>query len=83
VVVSGRRDEEGKKLVAELRKVGAEAEFFRSDVSDEQDVRTLVDKTVERFGRLAVAVNNAGAEGVPGPITENVSPDQGACLGIW
>jgi NAD(P)-dependent dehydrogenase (short-subunit alcohol dehydrogenase family) len=70
VVISGRRDEEGKNLLAELCKLGAEAEFVRSDVRHEEDIRTLVDKTVERFGRLDVAVNNAGTEGVPGPVTE-------------
>jgi NAD(P)-dependent dehydrogenase (short-subunit alcohol dehydrogenase family) len=73
VVISGRRDEEGKKLVAELRKLGAEAEFVRSDVRHEEEVRSLVDKTVERFGRLDVAVNNAGTEGVPGPVTEQTA----------
>lgn len=70
IVVSGRHEEEGQKLVAELRKLGAEAEFVRSDVRHEEDVRTLVDKTVARFGRLDVAVNNAGTEGKPGPVTE-------------
>jgi NAD(P)-dependent dehydrogenase (short-subunit alcohol dehydrogenase family) len=70
LVVSGRRDEEGKKLVADLRKLGTEAEFIRSDVRHEDEVRSLVDKTVARFGRLDVAVNNAGTEGTPGPVTE-------------
>src|ERR1700730_3493320 len=70
VVISGRRDEEGKKLVAELRKLGAEAEFVRSDVRHEDNVRALVDKAVQRFGRLDIAVNNAGTEGTPGPVTE-------------
>ncbi len=70
VLVSGRRDEEGKKLVSEIRELGAEAEFVRSDVRHEEDVRSLVDKTVERFGRLDVAVNTAGTEGVPGPVTD-------------
>src|ERR1700726_284458 len=73
VVISGRRDEEGKKLVAELRKLGAEAEFVRSDVRHEEEVRSLVDQTVERFGRLDVAVNNAGTEGTPGPVTEQTA----------
>jgi NAD(P)-dependent dehydrogenase (short-subunit alcohol dehydrogenase family) len=42
VVVSGRRDEEGNKLAAELRRLGAEAEFIKSDVRHEEDVRNLV-----------------------------------------
>jgi NAD(P)-dependent dehydrogenase (short-subunit alcohol dehydrogenase family) len=73
LVVSGRREEEGEKLVAELRELGAEAEFVRSDVRHEADLRMLVDKTVARFGRLDVAVNNAGTEGTPGPVTEQTA----------
>src|SRR5216683_2452001 len=72
-VVSGRRDEEGQKLVAELRNLGAEAEFLRSDVRHEDEVRRLVDQTVARFGRLDVAVNTAGTEGKPGPVTEQTA----------
>src|SRR2546427_8876144 len=70
IVASGRRDAEGQELVAELRRLGAEAEFLRSDVRHEDDVRSVVDKTVARFGRLDVAVNSAGTEGKPGPVTE-------------
>jgi len=70
LVVSGRRDEAGQALATELRGLGAEAEFVRADVRREDDVRNLVDRTVERFGRLDVAVNNAGTEGQPGPLTE-------------
>src|SRR6202140_890428 len=73
LVLSGRRDDEGKKLVAELRKLGAEAEFVRSDVRHEEDVRSLIDKTVARFGRLDAAVNCAGTEGTPGPVTEQTA----------
>src|SRR5277367_5187021 len=78
VVISGRKEDESKKLLAELRKLGAEAEFVRSDVRREEDVRNLVDKTVERFGRLDVAVNTAGTEGVPGPITEQTADSYAA-----
>jgi NAD(P)-dependent dehydrogenase (short-subunit alcohol dehydrogenase family) len=78
VVVSGRRDEEGQKLVSEIRKAGAEAEFIRADVRREEDVRNLIDKTVERFGRLDVAVNTAGTEGAPGPITEQTADSYAA-----
>src|SRR5271170_1672471 len=70
IVISGRRDEAGQELVAELRTLGAEAEYWRADVRHEDDVRAIVDKTVARFGRLDVAVNNAGTEGHPGPLTE-------------
>jgi NAD(P)-dependent dehydrogenase (short-subunit alcohol dehydrogenase family) len=69
VVVSGRRDDAGEALAIELRALGAEAEFVRADVRSDDDVRVLVDKTVARFGRLDVAVNNAGTEGKPGPVT--------------
>ncbi|MFZ2109952.1 MAG: SDR family NAD(P)-dependent oxidoreductase, partial [Roseiarcus sp.] len=70
VVVSGRKQDAGQALVRELRSLGAEAEFVQADVRNEGDVRRLVDRTVERFGRLDVAVNNAGTEGQVGPITD-------------
>src|ERR1700690_3316021 len=70
IVVAGRRDEAGQNLVAELRKLDAEAEYVKADVRHEDDVRNLVDKTVARFGRLDVAVNAAATEGKPGPVTE-------------
>jgi NAD(P)-dependent dehydrogenase (short-subunit alcohol dehydrogenase family) len=73
VMVSGRRDKEGQELVAELRALGAEAEFVRTDVRVEKDVRNLVDQTVKRFGRLDIAVNNAGTEGPRGLVTEQTA----------
>lgn len=71
VVVSGRREAEGKALAEELRRLGAEAEFIRADVRHEQDVSALVDGAVRRFGRLDVAVNNAGVEGISAPLIEH------------
>ena len=70
VVVSGRHDDTGGALASELRSLGGEAEFVRADVRREEDVSALIDQTVKRFGRLDVAVNNAGTEGKPGPVTE-------------
>ena len=78
LVVSGRRDEEGQKLVSEIRKADAEAEFIRADVRYEEDVRNLIDKTVERYGRLDVAVNTAGTEGTPGPVMEQTAESYAA-----
>ena len=78
VVVAGRRDEAGKALVKELRSFGSEAEFINVDVRKEDDVRALVDQTVARFGRLDVAVNNAGTEGRVGPITDQTAESYAA-----
>src|SRR5215467_12926262 len=73
IVVAGRHEEAGQTLLTELRALGAEAEFFRTDVRHEDEVRNLVDQTVARFVRLDVAVNNAGTEGQPGPVTRQTA----------
>jgi NAD(P)-dependent dehydrogenase (short-subunit alcohol dehydrogenase family) len=78
VVIAARRDEAGQKLAAELRELGAEAEYWRTDVRHEDDVRDLVDKTVARFGRLDIAVNNAGTEGERGLVTEQTAESYAA-----
>jgi NAD(P)-dependent dehydrogenase (short-subunit alcohol dehydrogenase family) len=78
IVVSGRRDDAGQALVTELRALGAAAEFVRADVRHESDVQNLVDETVARFGRLDVAVNNAGTEGTPGPVTAQTAESYAA-----
>ena len=78
VVVSGRRDKQGQELVAELQTLGAEAFFVRTDVRKDEDVRDLVDQVIKRFGRLDIAVNNAGTEGVPGLVTEQTAESYAA-----
>ena len=78
IVVSGRHDDKGAALVADLRAAGAEAEFVRADVRHDEDVRNLVDKTVARFGRLDIAVNAAGTEGKPGPATDQTAESYAA-----
>jgi NAD(P)-dependent dehydrogenase (short-subunit alcohol dehydrogenase family) len=78
VVVSGRHEDVGKALAAELRGLGGEAEFIRADVRSEDDVRGLVDQTVARFGRLDAAVNSAGTEGKPGRVTEQTADSYAA-----
>ncbi|TCF99268.1 SDR family oxidoreductase [Paraburkholderia strydomiana] len=73
LVVSGRRATEGAALEAELREAGAEAHFVLADVRRDEEVLNLVDQTVARYGRLDVAVNNAGTEGRPGPVVEQTA----------
>lgn len=69
VVVSGRRETEGNAVVAAIKAAGGEATFVRADVAKEEDVKALVARTVETYGRLDVAFNNAGVEHV-GPLAE-------------
>jgi len=78
IVVSGRHDDKGNALVAELQEIGAEATFIKSDVRHDDEVRALVDETVKHFGRLDVAVNNAGTEGQPGPLTDQTAESYAA-----
>jgi NAD(P)-dependent dehydrogenase (short-subunit alcohol dehydrogenase family) len=80
VIVSGRRKDAGQAFESELRSLGAEAEFVQADVRHEEDIRRLLDRTVARFGRLDVAVNNAGTEGKPGPVTEQTVEDYTAAF---
>lgn len=60
VIVSGRREEEGKKTVDMIKKAGGEAFFIRADVTKESDVKALVQNTIKKYGRLDIAFNNAG-----------------------
>jgi NAD(P)-dependent dehydrogenase (short-subunit alcohol dehydrogenase family) len=57
-------------LEADLLALGAEAHFIRSDVRHESEVQALIEGAVAHFGRIDVAVNNAGTEGSPGPILD-------------
>jgi NAD(P)-dependent dehydrogenase (short-subunit alcohol dehydrogenase family) len=66
VVVSGRRETEGRAVVASIVVAGGTASFFKADTSREADVKALVDFTVNTYGGLNFAYNNAGVEGTPG-----------------
>jgi NAD(P)-dependent dehydrogenase (short-subunit alcohol dehydrogenase family) len=78
LVVSGRRETEGKALEAELRGLGAEAKFIQADVRHDDEVRDLVDKTVATFGRIDAAVNTAGTEGPRGLVVDQTAESYAA-----
>ncbi|MDR3608821.1 MAG: glucose 1-dehydrogenase [Oligoflexia bacterium] len=63
VVVSGRREREGQETVSLVLAQGVEAVFISADISSEVEVERMVARTVERFGKIDIAVNNAAAEG--------------------
>ena len=62
VVLTGRREKAGAQVVEEIKKLGGDAAFVRADIAKDADVKAMVDFTVDRFGRLDVAFNNAGVE---------------------
>ena len=62
VVLTGRREKEGAQVAAEIKKLGGDAAFVRADVAKDADVKAMVDFAVEKFGRLDIAINNAGVE---------------------
>ena len=70
VVVTGRREKEGAEAVALVEQAGARCVFVRADASVEEDIVMMVTKTVEAFGRLDFAFNNAGVHTGSGSITE-------------
>jgi NAD(P)-dependent dehydrogenase (short-subunit alcohol dehydrogenase family) len=88
VVVAGRREVEGNETVELVRAAGAEALFVKTDVSKASEVENLVKKTVEKFGRLDVAFNNAGIEGKWVPIVSQTEEDWDRTIdinlkGVW
>src|SRR5947209_580587 len=70
VVIAGRREKEGKQTLDMVREAGGEGLFVKTDVSKSADVQALVQKTLDKFGRLDTAFNNAGIEGNWKPIVE-------------
>jgi NAD(P)-dependent dehydrogenase (short-subunit alcohol dehydrogenase family) len=64
VAVADVQDEGGEATIRLIQGAGGEAIYLRCDVSRASDVRALVDETIETFGRIDCAFNNAGIEGV-------------------
>ncbi len=84
VVIGDILDEEGMKLEAELRELGADASYLHLDVTDAEQWRAAVEETVSRYGKLDILVNNAGIAGMQ---VSGVGPDapkiDGVDVGVW
>jgi NAD(P)-dependent dehydrogenase (short-subunit alcohol dehydrogenase family) len=73
VVVAGRRQKEGQQVIDEITKAGGEARFVRTDITKEAEVAALVEATLNAYGRLDAAFNNAGIEGATGKRTHEAT----------
>jgi NAD(P)-dependent dehydrogenase (short-subunit alcohol dehydrogenase family) len=88
VVVAGRREREGSETIDLIRAAGGDGLFVKTDVSKASEVEALVQKAVEHFGRLDIAFNNAGVEGVWAPIVRQSEEDWDRTIninlkGVW
>lgn len=81
VALTGRREAEGQETVRMIEESGGEAIFIQADMSVEEDIKRSIEETVSKFGRLDIAVNNAGVE-VDGPITEVEKSDYDKIFGV-
>lgn len=70
VVIADIDEENAKSVVEEIKKNGGDAVFIKTDVSDPEDVKKMVKETVDTFGSLDIAVNNAGIGGPQAPTGE-------------
>lgn len=75
VAIAGRNKEQGSQTEALVRQTGAESLFIETDVTSDRSVRALIDRTVEKFGRLDTAFNNAGIEGKVAALVETSEED--------
>jgi NAD(P)-dependent dehydrogenase (short-subunit alcohol dehydrogenase family) len=82
LLIGGLGAAEGAAVAAACRAQGVEAEFLETDVREEAQVARIVARTVERFGRLDVAVNNAGVEGRFGPVQDSTVDDFDKLIGV-
>src|SRR5215831_10938619 len=88
VVITGRREKEGHEVIAEIKELGGEAIFAKTDVSKESDVKAMIDRTLQTFGRLDYAFNNAGIEETFTPLSNQTEEGYDQIMdinvkGVW
>lgn len=88
VVIGNRNAERGDEVVKAIQDAGGEASFLRTDVESEGDIKALVDHTVSTYGRLDVAFNNAGVEGLVAPLVDQTDDNYRTVMdinvrGVW
>lgn len=82
VVVASRGEKRGQETADLVKQAGRQGVFVQTDVSDSASVSALVEQTVEKFGRIDVAFNNAGIEGAVAPLVETNEADFNSIINI-
>ena len=88
VVVTGRREDKGNEVIEKIKADGGEAIFVKTDIQKADEVKNMVAKTIEAFGRLDYAVNNAGVEQYFKPLAEQTEETYNLVMdtnvkGVW
>lgn len=88
VVIGNRNVERGDEVVKAIQDAGGAASFLRTDVESESDIKALVDHAVSTYGRLDVAFNNAGIEGLVAPLADQTDDNFRSVMdinvrGVW
>lgn len=73
VIVTGRREENGNRVVNAIKEKGGEAEYFYSDVSKPESIKALIDGVSAKFGKLDILVNNAANVTLPDGAVEELT----------
>src|SRR5215468_11769482 len=88
VVITGRREKKGHEVIAEIKALGGEAIFAKTDVSKESDVKAMIERTLQTFGRLDYAFNNAGVGEIGTPLSDQTEETYDQIMdinvkGVW
>jgi NAD(P)-dependent dehydrogenase (short-subunit alcohol dehydrogenase family) len=82
VIIAARREDESQSAIAQICNAGSDAHFIKTDMANPDEIRSLIEKTINYYGRLDFAFNNAGTEGKFAPLTELSETDWEHTIGI-
>ena len=82
LIIAGRNTEAGSAVIDALKNAGSEATFISCDLTDTDSVDNLASAAVKTYGRIDIAFNNAGWEGVPAKVADIEEDDWHTMLNI-
>lgn len=82
IVIADVVEQDGERIVQEIQRIGGDALFVKTDVSQSADVQALVNKTIETYGRLDYGINNAGIGGTSALTADYPESDWSRVIGV-